>query len=72
MNENLVLEHLKAIQATLTRHGEQLTMLIDRVGRLERRVADLHSDFVNLSVRVDSIDSRLERVERRLELLPAE
>ena len=72
MNENLVLEHLKAIQTTLARHGEQLTMIIDRVGSLERRVADLHSDFVNLSVRVDSIDARLERVERRLELIPAE
>ncbi|NQW00331.1 MAG: hypothetical protein HQ483_11580 [Rhodospirillales bacterium] len=71
-DDALILEHLKSIQATLARHGEQLTTVIERIGSLERNVAALHVDFANLSSRTDSVDTRLERVERRLDLIPAE
>lgn len=39
-----------------------------RVTSLERAVAGLHGDFANQSARLDRIDLRLERIERRLEL----
>ncbi len=64
-DDGLILEHLKSIQNTLARHGEQLTMLVQRVGSLEQNMA-------SVSVRIDRIDARLERVERRLDLAPAE
>ena len=64
-DDSLILEHLKSIQTTLARHGEQLAMLIQRVGILEQNMS-------SISVRIDRIDARLERVEHRLDLLPAE
>ncbi len=55
-------------EQTLARHGDQLSTLIERVNSFERNVAALHVDFASLSSRTDSLDARLERVERRLEL----
>ena len=47
----------------------RLGEVIERLGRLERLTADLHGDFAGQSVRIDSLDTRLERVERRLDLI---
>lgn len=43
--------------------------IIERLGRLERLTADLHGDFAGQSVRIDNVNTRLDRVERRLDLI---
>ncbi len=69
--EHLVLEHLKAIRSTLDDHGRQFVELTNRMGRVEREIANLHTDFASLSVRLDGQNPCLERIEKRLELAPA-
>ena len=73
--ENLMLEHLKRFQATLERVENKVDELIIRVGHLEvamggakRDVAHVEETQADLSVRVDKLAGRLERVEKRLEL----
>jgi hypothetical protein len=47
----------------------KLDEFVPRLGRLERGVAAFHTDFAGLLVRLDNIDHRLQRVERRLDLV---
>ena len=58
----LLLEHLKAIQATLARHGEELREIRERLSTLEMQ-------YANLSRRVDRMDERITRIELRLGLV---
>jgi len=69
--ESLILEHLRAIRSSQDDHSASLRELTDRAGRLERLTADLHTDFASISVRMDRLTSRVERIEQRLELEPA-
>lgn len=73
--ENLLLEHLKRFQATLERVERKLDDLTDRMGRVEVSVAGHRRELgvaeentAAISVRVDRINERLDRIERRLEL----
>ena len=66
-----MLNMLRAIRAEQSAQGEKLDEIIDRLGRLEREVAGLHSDYAGLSVRLDNLDRRVGRIERRLELAEA-
>jgi predicted nuclease with TOPRIM domain len=66
--ENLVLEHLRAIRATLANHSQQFEMVQLRLGSLEYQMSGLRNDFVRLEVRFDRLEQRVERIERRLEL----
>ena len=73
--ENLVLEHLKRFQASQERSERKLDEVIHRLGQLETAVAGLRRDFAHadentalLSVRLDRMNERIERIERRLEL----
>lgn len=59
VTNELLLETLKAIQATQARHSDDLREIKERLGILEMQ-------YASLSGRVDRIDQRLERVERRL------
>jgi hypothetical protein len=43
--------------------------LSTRVTSLEAHLALLHGDFANQSMRIDRVDERLTRIERRLELV---
>lgn len=74
--ENLLLEHMKRFQAGQDRIERKLEELISRVGNLEVSVAGLRRDFAHaeensatLSVRMDRINARIERIENRLELV---
>ena len=62
ITNELIFETLKAIRATLARHGDDLREIKERLGILEMQ-------YASLSNRVDRIDQRLDRVERRLELI---
>ncbi|HRO12304.1 hypothetical protein [Amaricoccus sp.] len=62
--DTLILEHLRAIRATLDRHGEDLREIKGRLGILE-------SQYASLSNRLDRMDERVARIERRLELYEA-
>lgn len=67
--ENLVLEHLRAIRATLEKQGERLDRIEIRMGSLEQYQALFHTDLVAANVRLDQIAQRVERIERRLDLV---
>ena len=72
--ENLILEHLKAFQARFDRTDTTLGKLVVRVGSLEVAVAGIRLDLALtderaalMSVSMDTIAARWERVERRLD-----
>ena len=60
----LLLEHLKAIQSTLARHGDELREIRERLGILEMQ-------YASLSNRMDRMDARITRIETRLGLVDA-
>ena len=64
MTNELIFETLKAIQTTLARHTEDLREIKGRIGILE-------AQYASLSTRVDRLDERLARVEKRLGLIEA-
>lgn len=64
VTNELIFETLKAIQATLARHTEDLREIKGRIGILE-------AQYASLSTRVDRLDERLARVEKRLGLIDA-
>ncbi|MBL0923187.1 MAG: hypothetical protein IBJ12_01790 [Sphingomonadaceae bacterium] len=73
--ENLVLEHLKRIQASLDRMERRITELTSRVANLESGQAAIMQHLTHLAsadaaqqVAIDHISERLDRIERRLEL----
>ncbi|MFX7858218.1 hypothetical protein ABTK38_21190 [Acinetobacter baumannii] len=73
--ENLILEHLKRFQASLERIDRRLEELTIRQTDTHNAVLALRRDQVNdaeivahLQVQLDGMRSRLDRIERRLEL----
>jgi hypothetical protein len=70
--ENLILEQLRLIRAELAglkrdneRDHQDIKM---RLSGLEGHQVAAHHDSVRQSVRLDDLDERLQRVERRLEI----
>jgi chromosome segregation ATPase len=73
---DLLLEHMKRFQSSVDRIENKVDELIGRAGRLETSVASLRSDFAHadengaaMSVRIDHLSERFDRIERRLELV---
>jgi chromosome segregation ATPase len=66
--DNLILEHLKAIRAQLDRIESDIDDLKNRDHTDEAYLSALHSDSARQSARLDQHDSRLRRIEKRLEL----
>ena len=73
--DNLMLEHLKRFQATLDRIERELHEVKVRQTETHAAVLAVRRDQVNdaemsahLSVRVDAMSDRIDRIERRLEL----
>ncbi|HWK45269.1 MAG TPA: hypothetical protein VNT30_11130 [Stellaceae bacterium] len=50
---------------------EDVTDLKRRMTSLEQVVSLIHGDFAGQSARIDRIEDRLHRIERRLDLAPA-
>jgi hypothetical protein len=66
--ENLVLEHLRHIRGRVDQIADDLGTVKLRLSSLESQVAGLHADNAIAHQRMDRMDARLERIERRLEL----
>lgn len=62
--DNIVLEHLRAIRATVDRISEDMQEVKARLGILEHQ-------YASLSTRIDRIDERVFRIEKRLSLVEA-
>jgi predicted nucleic acid-binding Zn-ribbon protein len=60
--ENLVLEHLRAIRATVDRLSDDMQEVKGRLGILEQQ-------YASISLRLDRMDDRVLRIERRLGLV---
>ena len=74
--ENLLLEHLKRCQPGQERIERKLEEVVNRIGHLEGSVAGLRRDFAHsdentaaMSVRLDRLGERFDRIEKRLELV---
>ena len=73
--ENLILEHLKKIQAEQTAARERDTEILMRLSSIENGLARIsrdealtYSELVQDRHVVDKLKERIERIERRLEL----
>ncbi|MFT4027977.1 MAG: hypothetical protein QM676_14445 [Novosphingobium sp.] len=75
--ENLILEHLKRIQGEQAATRSQLADVLTRLGQIETMVgrllrdnADAYGERIEDRHSLDALRSRVERLERRLELEP--
>ncbi|MBV5272811.1 MAG: hypothetical protein JZU52_03940 [Lamprocystis purpurea] len=66
--ESLVLEHLRAIRATQTDHGERLTSIALNLAMLGQQVGALTTAVYSGKSDLEGLRRRVERIERRLEL----
>ncbi|MGN6156533.1 MAG: hypothetical protein ACTHNL_00395 [Devosia sp.] len=62
--DNIVLEHLRAIRSTADRISEDMQEVKSRLGILEHQ-------YASLSTRIDRLDERVFRIEKRLNLADA-
>jgi septal ring factor EnvC (AmiA/AmiB activator) len=74
--ENIVLEHLRAIRSDIGAMKDDLRQLTTRMGHVEIGVAGLRRDIAHSeqfvaesSVRYDQLRERIERIEKRLEII---
>ena len=63
-SDNIVLEHLRHIRAAVDDMRDDMREVKGRLGILE-------SQYANLSNRLDRVDGRIERIEKRLNLTDA-
>ncbi len=66
--ENLVLEHLRHIRGKVDQIAEDVETVKMRLNSVERSVAGFHEDLAIISRRLDGVDGRINKVEKRLEL----
>lgn len=72
---SVTLEHLRLIRAQQSDQGEQLGRIESRLSSLENTVAGMRRDLAHMygdvvegHTRMDQLTSRIERIERRLNL----
>jgi hypothetical protein len=65
----LIFRQGQRILGELSQIREKLDEVILCVGKLERQVAELHVDNAIIHQRLDNLDQRITRVERRLDLV---
>ena len=66
--DNLVLIYLRRIDEKLDRVIGDVQDLKRRVTSLEENTARLHQDYAGLQLRMDRMESRLDHIERALDL----
>jgi len=69
--DSIVLAYLRRMDAKLDNLVEDMRDVKRRITSLEAQVANLHGDFAGQSSRMDRLEVRMERMEQRLDLLPA-
>jgi uncharacterized coiled-coil protein SlyX len=78
---SIIIEHLKALRNELrefrteTRDNfeqvkARVQSLEERATLTERGLANVHGDIALVQLRLDKLDSKIDRIERRLELTP--
>ncbi len=72
---NIIIEHLKALRAEVAAVKADTSEMRTRMGQVETGIAGLRRDFAHadentaiLSVRIDRLIERMDRLEKRLEL----
>ncbi len=70
--ENLVVEILRRIQSDLASVKLDMVDIKHRMSSIELHIGELSSSFAGQSLRIDRLDERLARIERRLELQDTE
>ena len=69
--DNLILVFLRRLDEKADRLTSVVTDLAHRMTSLESKVVLLHRDSAGLSERLDRLDIRIGRIERRLDIAPA-
>lgn len=76
--ENIIIEHLRATRgdiAGLSSKIDTLTLRVhsleDHVSTMRKDLANLHGDIMITHRHLDSLEGRVERIEKRLELAAA-
>ena len=67
--DNLILVYLRRLDGKMDRLSDDVADVKRRMTSLETKVVLLHGDFAAQSERIDRIETRLERIERRLDLV---
>ncbi len=67
--DNRLLEHMRAIRGGMDKMAEDIGDIKLRLESIETYVAQLHKDSAHVQVRVDRMDDRMARIEKRLELV---
>ena len=69
--ENLMLEHLRAIRAQLDELRDRVSSIEHHLATIDRHLANMQGDIAIIHRRLDGHSTRLDRIERLLELTPA-
>lgn len=67
--DNLVLEHLRHIGGQIDRVETKVDDLILRAGHIERSVAQHSVQLADVNGKLDRLDARVTRIEKRLDLV---
>ena len=67
--DSIILEHLQAIRGVLDRHTDELREIKERLGILEIGIGNLGGQYASVSNRLDRLDERVARIEKRLDLV---
>jgi archaellum component FlaC len=66
--EDLVLDHLRHMRGQLDRMEHKLEDVVARLGHVERAVADHSVQLAEINSKLDRLDVRVTRIEKRLDL----
>lgn len=73
--DNIVLEHLVALRNELKEFRqetrEELQIIRMRLNSVERTVSGAHDDNMIVQMRLDKVDDKIDKIEKRLELSAA-
>ena len=69
VTNELIFQTLKRIQETLALHTQYHLETKERLGLVEYQVGGLTAQYASLSKRLDHVDERLTRIEKRLDLV---
>ena len=67
--ENLILEHLRAIREVLDKHTQAFGDIQLRLSGIETHMAGFQITEVRQSNEIDQLKARMDRIEKRLELV---